>query len=175
MDRVRRQSFIRKIVSLSVALMLGGFVSTAASAVEQQGKPSGGKSRVYFLRGFSWTYSLMSARVTINGVEAGSVGNNSYLSVDRPAGRYRIEMRFGPATEFTQTIHIGAGQRYYFMVNMLPAGPVYTPYGPIFMPEAKSAGRPLPQKKDDTKGLVVNLGQLDARTGAKMIAQMTAE
>jgi hypothetical protein len=175
MDRVTRQSFIRKIVSLSVALMLAGLVPTAASAVEGQDKLSGGKSRIYFLRGSSWLYSLMSARVTINGVEAGSVSNNSYLAVDRPAGRYRIEMRFGPVTEFTQNIHIGAGQKYYFMINMLPAGPLYTQYGPIFMPEAKSAGRPLPQKKDDKKGLIVNLGQMDARAGARMIAQMTAE
>lgn len=78
-------------------------------------------------------------------------------------------MRIGPATEFTQTIQVNAGNTYYYVVNLKQID-IYTVYGgPIRVPEP-SAGKPMP--KGEARGFITHMSALDAKTGAAMVAKM---
>jgi len=107
------------------------------------------------------------ALVKINGVDVGSVANNSYLFVDRPPGRYKINTAiFG---DLEHDVDVEAGRTYYFAINVLASA---APLGRIMVPmEASNAGRPLgkPNMFNPTW-----LAEVDASAAPAIMARMKA-
>jgi hypothetical protein len=77
-----------EIISLLLAIALAGCAAVSTATPEPRNKVlSAGSARIYFLRLASWSYSLVSTDIKVNGANIGALGNNSYLFVDRPPGR----------------------------------------------------------------------------------------
>ncbi len=145
---------------------LAGCVTTA---VEPQNQPLAARNaRIYVLRPPAMVSMALLANVKVDGSEVGGVANNSYLSIDRPPGRYELEVGspgyFGSSAVEVQ---VEAGRSYYFTLNMLAT---QIPLGTIpIQTGAGVAGQPVGQS-----GLLAgsSLGQLDANAGTTMLARL---
>ena len=133
-------SIVRSALAALVCVMLAACAST--SALEPQNQPlSSRAARIYILRPPAAAGGIYPATIKINGADVGSVANNSYLSVDRPAGRYKISAVISTASEDEVEVH--AGRSHYFAINVKGSA---APLGGISIPiEGSSIGRPLRQ------------------------------
>jgi hypothetical protein len=160
------------------ALICASLTACAAtSALESQDKPASSKSaRIYILRPGALSGGAMAANVKINGAEVGHVANNSYLFVDRPPGRHKIEVRLTAGLAgLEHEAQVEAGRTYYFAHN---AGAAVTTLGavPIVIP-GPTGGRQVSQKDLGTSLLTggAHLAELDAATGAETVARMKGQ
>jgi hypothetical protein len=147
--------------------MLAGCKTTA---LEPQDQPLASRNaRIYVIRPYAMISMALPASVKVNGSEVGSVANASYLSVDRPPGRYTVEVGspgyFGSSEVEMQA---EAGRSYYFVLRM---SATQLPLGTMVIPIESSGpgGRSVGQ----SKGLPgSSLGELDATQGAAVLARM---
>jgi hypothetical protein len=106
------------------------------------------------------------AEVKVNDAEVGSVGANSYLFVDRPPGRYKIQAAMANVLE--HEVEVQAGRTYYFAINMKASS---APVGRgIMIPiEGSNVGRSVTQPGwlDMTW-----LSEVDANAATAMMARM---
>ena len=164
---------ISQLRSVLAALVCAALSACAAtSALESQNKPLTARvARIYILRPGALPGAAMSANVRIDGVEVGSVAIKSYLFVDRPAGRHKIEMSIsGEFGTNEHEIEVAAGRTYYMVVNVRSAAAGFTGGGVIFIP-GSNVGRPVGQ----SSGLGFSyLSELDASAGAAMISRLKA-
>jgi hypothetical protein len=107
---------------MRVALVVFAGVTLAAcaasTALEPQNQPPSSRTaRIYILRPTAFSGAAHPGTVKINGAEVGSAGANSYLFVDRPPGRYKIETAIFNGLE--HEVDVEAGRTYYFAINIL--------------------------------------------------------
>jgi hypothetical protein len=146
----------------------------ATSTLEPQNRPLGARdARIYVLRPKAWVSSALSANVKVNGKDVGAVANNSYLSVVRPPGRYKIEVDSpGWFVANEHDFQVGAGRTYYFVLNMKAATvPIAGRgfYSTLTIP-GSSEGRPVGQPSSFAGSY---LSELDAGEGAAVLSRLT--
>jgi Protein of unknown function (DUF2846). len=161
---------LRAAAAALVCVMLAACAAT--SAVESQSKPHSAQSaRIYVVRPGAWSGAALGVAVRVNDAEVGSVANNSYLFVDRPPGRYKIELSaMGALGNLEHEAQVGAGRTYYLAYN---AGPAVTtlPGGiPLVIP-GPTGGRQVGQANFLAGAY---LAELDATAGAEVVARMKA-
>jgi hypothetical protein len=141
------------------------------SALESQSKPMSAQSaRIYIVRPNAFSGSAMGANVKIDGIDVGAVANESYMFVDRPPGRHKIEVKVTAALSGVEhEADFEAGRTYYFAFNapgaMIMAGGV-----PIIFRGA-TGGRQVGDANVFSNG---HLAEYDAAGGAHLIEQMNA-
>lgn len=82
--------FIRSLTVVVACLLFGGCATTT---LESQTKvQAAGQGRIYFVRGDQLMAMGQAPNIFVNGQAIGSIGNNSYLFVDRDPGLYRINV-----------------------------------------------------------------------------------
>src|SRR5262245_32679759 len=116
---------ISALRAVSAALICALLAACAAtSALESQSKPLSTQSaRIYIVRPGAVSGSAMAANVKINGADVGHIANHSYLFVDRPPGRHKIEVKVTTALAgFAHEANVEAGRTYYFAYNGGAAG-----------------------------------------------------
>lgn len=162
-----RSSIIRATLMVFVGVMLAACASTSALEPQNQ-QLSSRAARIYILRPPAVQGGMHMAEVKINGVEVGSVANNSYLFVDRPPGRYKINTAiFG---DLEHDVNVEAGRTYYFAINVLASA---APLGRIMVPmDASNAGRPL--GKPNVLTNPTWLSEVDANAAPAIMARMNA-
>jgi hypothetical protein len=144
----------------------------ATSALEPQHTQLAPRNaRIFILRPGAIAGAVHAVTVKINGAKVGSIANNSYLSVDRPPGRYKIEASFsltiGNGNEHETEVE--AGRSYYFVFN----APGMTVAGNgLFMHLPGPALGKQVGSRDYWVGTY--LGQLDASTGAAALSNLKA-
>jgi hypothetical protein len=119
----------------------------------------------------------VGASVKLNGVEVGSLANDSYMSVVRPAGRYKLDVSFplGPlgVGRAEHTFDVSAGRTYYFAVNMRD-GTIPVASGGIFM-AVPIPGSAVGQQVGRSDLLSQTyLSEVDASRAAAVVAAMRA-
>jgi hypothetical protein len=171
---------ISSLVRPALAVLIFGLLAACATTTvlePQNRQASAGEARIYILRPRAWSGSAVGATVKINGVEVGSLANDSYMSVVRPAGRYTLNVNFplGPlglgAAE--HTFNASAGQTHYFAVNMRDAT-IAAASGGVFM-AVPIPGSAVGQQVGRSDFLSQTyLSEVDAGTAAAAIAAMRA-
>ena len=107
-------------ISVIIFVMSALAACATTTALEPQNQPLAARNaRIYVLRPNALIARALPAKVTVDGKEVGAVANNSYLSIDRPPGRYKLEVGspgyFGSSVVEVQA---EAGRSYYFALNM---------------------------------------------------------
>ena len=161
------KSLLRLGVAFFAVVALSACATT--NALEPQNQPLAARNaRIYVLRPPAMVAMALPASVKVDGNDVGAVANNSYLSVDRLPGRYKLEVGspgyFGSSEVEAE---VEAGRSYYFVLGM---GGTQIPFGRVSIPiESSAQGRPVGQ----SKGLPgSSLGQLDASQGAALLARL---
>ena len=140
----------------------------ATSALEPQHTQLAPRNaRIFILRPGALSGAAQAVTVKINGAKVGSVANDSYLSVDRPPGRYKIEasLPFGLGNEHEAEVE--AGRSYYFVFNSLGTT---LASGGLFIHLPGSAMGTKVGSADYLAGSY--LGQVDAGTGAAALSRL---
>ena len=162
---------LRLVVAALVCAALAACAAT--SALEPQNRPLAARdARIYVLRPKTWVSSALSANVKVNGKDVGAVANNSYLSVVRSPGRYKIEVD-SPGWFVTNEhdFQVEAGRTYYFVLNMKAATVPIAGRGfySTFTIPGSSVGRPVGQPSSFAGSY---LSELDATQGAAALTQL---
>ena len=158
--------------AVSTALLCVALAACAAtSALESQSKPHSAQSaRIYILRPGALSGAALAAVVKINGAEVGSVANNSFLFVDRPPGRYKVEVSaMGALGNLQNETQVEAGRTYYFAYH---AGGTTIPVGSIPMVIPGPTGGRQVGHANFLAGAY--LSEYDAAAGAETVARMQA-
>ena len=164
-------------VALAALICASLTACAATSALESQSKPASAQNaRIYILRPGALSGGAMAANVRINGAEVGYVANGSYLFVDRPPGRHKIEVRLTAGLAgHEHEARVEAGRTYYFAYN---AGAAVTTLGaiPIVIP-GPTEGRQVSQTSVASALLTggAYLAELDAAAGAETVARMKGQ
>jgi uncharacterized protein DUF2846 len=174
---------MRRLLSWAFALLvfaqLGGWLSVPEAAAQSQPAPKAAAepqsaqqgprlARLYFLR--EKGYSIIENPIKINGKQVGIVTKGSYISVSRPAGRYRITCVNSLSADFETEVNIEAGRTYYFGIGVPQTGPpVQNLVNQAF---AGSSGRQLPGASFKSGFSGVALYQIDPAEGAGIVRQM---
>ena len=157
--------------SVLAALVCASLSACAATnALEPQHKQLASRNaRIFILRPGAIPGGAQSVTVKVNGTTVGSVANNSYLSVDRPPGRYKIEASFpfslGSGNEHEAEVQ--AGRSYYFVFNV--AGTAVISSG-IYIPLHGSAVGKQVSSTDFLTGS--HLAELDASSGPAVLSRL---
>lgn len=162
------------IRAIWAALACAFLAACSTTALEPQGRALNGQyARIYVM----WPNQVLggilaSQDVLIDEQSVGKVGNGSYLSVDRPAGRHKITIKAPIGTVQTEyQFHAAAGRVHYFVLNLRSMNvPVYA--GGIFVnvrTPGTSVGRPV-DEANSTK--TVYLAGLDAAAGKALLAKL---
>jgi hypothetical protein len=158
------------LLSRFAALFLSAALAACAatSALEPQHTQLAARNaRIFILRPGVLSGGAQAVTVKINGVKVGSVANNSYLSVDRPPGRYKIEASFPLTMGNEHETEVEAGRSYYFVFNAA-ASAVASPGVFIAFP-----GSELGKQVGNTDYLTGSyLGQLDASAGPAVLSRL---
>ena len=164
---------ISALRAASAALLCVALAACAAtSALESQSKPHSAQSaRIYILRPGALSGSALAAVVKINGAEVGSVANNSFLFVDRPPARYKVEVSaMGALGNLQHEAQVEAGRTYYFAYlaagTTIPVGSI-----PLVIP-GPTGGRQVGQANFLAGAY---LSEFDAAAGAETVARMKAQ
>jgi hypothetical protein len=167
------------VLRAALAALMCGFLTACAatSALESQSKPASAQTaRIYIVRPGALSGGAMAANVKINGVDVGHVANNSYLFVDRPPGRHKIEVRLTAGLAgHEHEVQVAAGRTYYFAHN---AGAAAVAVGavPIVIP-GPTEGRRVTEASLGNALLTggAHLAELDAASGAATVARMKGQ
>jgi hypothetical protein len=166
-----KMSWCRSVLAALVCAVLSACAAT--TALESQNKPLTARTaRIYILRPGGWAGGAMSANVKIDGVNVGSVAIKSYLFVDRPPGRHKIDMSI--SGEFGTNVHeieVVAGRTYYMVVNVRTTAAGLRGGGVLVM-RGSDVGRPVGQSSS-VFGYSY-LSELDPTAGAAMISRLKA-
>jgi hypothetical protein len=160
--------FIRAGLAALVCAAMG---ACATTAVESQSKLLSAQSaRIYILRPGALAGGAMPANVKINGAKVGSIANNSYLFIDRPPGRHKIEVRVTAALAGVEhEAQVVAGRTYYFSFNAVSATVMMGPVPVLFA--GPTAGQKVGQSSFLSNG---HLAEVDAATATAMMSRMKA-
>jgi Protein of unknown function (DUF2846) len=163
-------SMLRAAAAALICALLAACAAT--SALESQSKPASAQSaRIYVVRPLAFAGGATAAHIKINDAEVGSVANNSYLFVDRPPGRYRIQVsKWGEPVNSEHEFQVEAGRTYYFAFNA-PAATMALPGGGVMMTPGAGGGRQVGQASLFSG----HLAELDAAAGAQVVARMKAQ
>ena len=109
---------IRAIWAALACVLLAGCVTTA---LEPQNKPLKSRNaRIYVI----WPSQIFGGTLASQGVliddqSVGKIGNGSYLSADRSAGRHKITIKAPIGTVQTEyQFYAVAGRKHYFVLNV---------------------------------------------------------
>ena len=158
---------LRFVLAVLVCTVLTACAAT--NALEPQHKQLASRNaRIFVLRPGAFSGGAQSVTVKINGTAVGSVANNSYLSVDRPPGRYKIEASFPFFSVGNEhEAEVQAGRTYYFVFNT-PATAVIS-HG-IYIPLHGSA---VGKKVGSTDYLTGSyIAELDASSGPAVLSRL---
>lgn len=160
------------LFSRFAALVLSAALTACAatSALEPQHTQLAARNaRIFILRPGAIPGGAQSVTVKVNGTTVGSVANNSYLSVDRPPGRYKIEASFSIAlgSGLAHEAEVQAGRTYYFVFNM--AGTAIVSRGVYIPLEGSAVGKQI-TSMDWLTGS--HLAELDASAGAAALSRL---
>jgi hypothetical protein len=156
------------LAALACAVLAACATNTAA--FEPQNRPRNAhQARIYVMWAKSWTCRYCEYDVLINDKRVGRLGQDSYLSVDRPPGSYKLTVKaklldLAPTQHEFQAV---AGRTYYFVINVKPQEyPIMG--GGFFTMPGTAVGRPVKQR-NFLSGTY--LAVLDNAAGAAEIAR----
>lgn len=161
-----------RVIAITLAGALLAACMATTSALEPQNKAlSGDKARIYILRPNAWALRVQPAHLKIDDQDIGAVANNSFLFVDRPPGRHKLNVSvpFDLGTNELD-VQMTAGRSYYFVINMksstMMAGGIV-----LTIPEQRT-GKPVGQR---SLFAMAYLAELDATAGAALVARMKTD
>jgi hypothetical protein len=160
------QRVFARILSVVVACLLFG--GCATTTLESQTKvQAAGQGRIYFVRGDQFIAMGSAPSISVNGQPVGTIGNNSYLFVDREPGLYRINletvMSFG---QYAIEVPVRAGSTSYVEVAPRGGNITATAVGGMVggLMESAAAG--------EGKGGPFSLALMDQAAGAALLQQI---
>lgn len=159
---------------ISAALMCVALTACGTTALEPQRQALKAQhARIYVM----WPAKILGGAVArqsvlIDDQPIGYVGNGSYLSADRPAGRHKIVIKAPIGTTQTEhEFHAVAGRTYYFALNMRSMNvPVMA--GGIFVnvrTPGNLVGRPV---ADTNNGMALFLSIVDEAAGKALLSEL---
>ena len=157
----------RSVLAALICAVLSACAAT--TALESQNKPLTARvARIYILRPGALAGAAAAATVKINGLDVGAVATNSYLSVDRPAGRYKIYVSlWGELGKNEHEIDVAAGRTYYYAINM--HGTAVAAAGTVIFFDGPKVGRSVGQSNLLSGGY---LAEVDAAQAAAAMSRM---
>lgn len=163
---------IRAIWAALACAFLAGCVST--SALEPQGAArSAQRARIYLIFPDSWAGKFARYNIEIDDKPVGKLAAGSYISVDRPAGRHKIAIKWLiSVADVAHEFHAVAGRNYYFVFNIKSSTSAVVSGGFVMaipMP-GTSVGRPVTERNSMAG---VYISQLDDAAGQAILAQLT--
>lgn len=161
-----------RLVLVALACAALAACTSTTTALEPQNRPlNAQQARIYVLRPGAWTYGATGADIKIDDKAVGEVANNSYLSIDRPPGRYKLTVRmpFDLGTS-EHEFQAAGGRKYYFVINMKSTTVPITGGG-FFTMSSPTTGRVVEQRSLFAQ---TYLAELDEATGAAALSQLKA-
>lgn len=163
--------FLWTVLAVFVGAVVASCVPTTNALEPQNVALHARNARIYVIRPNAWVYSALLVDIKINGKDVGALAKNSYLSIDRPPGRYTVSAKaqfsLAPAEHDFKAI---GGRTYYFVVNIKPTT-VGLVGGGFFTMPGTATGKPIDQRNLFSD---VYLAELDAAAGAAALAATKA-
>lgn len=158
------------VASFAAAFLAGCFQATTALEPQLTALPAR-QARIYVLRPNAWAGKANQFKITVNGKEVGGVANNSYLSIDRPPGKYTIKVNtFLDFGGIEHELEVTAGRSYYLAVNVRSS--TFMAGGIVLTIPEQQNGRRVGQG-NPFAGMY--FGELDDAAGSTLLAQMKSE
>lgn len=121
--------------------------TTHTTALEPQNRVRNAQhARIYIMWAKSWACRYCEYDVLIDDARVGSLGQESYLSFDRPPGTYKLiaKAKLFDIAPLTHEFKASAGRTYYFVINAKPQQ-IFVGTGLLQIPE-KPVGRPVEER-----------------------------